>query len=212
MPTDEEALQLKPQIERIARSVATRLNASRTVRDQLYDDAVGHVFSVYHKFDPQVASFTTWCFTVLRNHCVTLIREEAQRWKYLEHARDSAEIEDEHRHREKPAPSPAEEREERVPRTDLVALLDRHLEPLDRLLLAAYEGLLQRFGTEVADRWCREADRADAAAWRAIESLPQKQRKRAEAKLLGEEIDCVRTRLWRAMQKLKAAMAGGGGA
>lgn len=211
MPTDEEALELKPRIERIARSVATRSNASRTVRDQLYDDAVGHVFSVYHKFDPQVASFSTWCFTVLRNHCVTLIREEARKSKHLKRARDAAKVEDERRHQEKPAPSPAEEQEDRVPRVDLVALFDRHLDPLDRLLVAAYEGLLKRFGSVIADRWCREAGRGDAAAWLAIESLPQTQRKRAEAALIGENIDWLRTRIWRAMQTLKDAIATGGG-
>jgi RNA polymerase sigma factor (sigma-70 family) len=206
MPSDEEALQLKAQIDGIARMVATRCNASRTVRDRLYEDATGHVFAVLHAFDRQRGAFSTWCYTVLHNHCVSLIRAESQERKYLEHARDAARVEDERRRLEKPAPSAIEEREQRMPRAQLVAAFDRHLEPLDRLLVAAYEGLLQRFGTDVCDSWCRAAGRSDSAAWHDIEAKPQGQRKKALAALLGESLAWVRTRIWRAMQALKQAL------
>jgi RNA polymerase sigma factor (sigma-70 family) len=208
MPTDEEARQLAPVIERIARQVANRQNASRTVRDELAGEVVGHVFSVIHTFDPSVAKFSTWCYAVVRNHCVTLIRQEARRRGIAEKARDAAKIDEERQLLEGPAPSPAEEREEAElragrPRFDLVPLLDAHLQPIDRLLLAGYVGLLSAVDGDVVDRWCRDAERPDAAGLTEIEGVPKSQRKQAMARILGEKLGWVRQRIFRAVQRLK---------
>jgi RNA polymerase sigma factor (sigma-70 family) len=210
MPSEEESQLLIPQIERIARRVARRLNASPSVRQEFDADAVGHVFEVIDRFDAERASFGTWCQTVLRNHCVTLIRREAGRRKLIENVGNAAAIEAERRLGEGPPPSPLEERENRPPQIDVAKLLEERLQPLDRLLFATYAEVLSACAAETVERWCREAG-CEQAALRAIEALPRSQRKNRLAAALGENIDWVRQRIYRAVQRLKAGGIGGGG-
>jgi RNA polymerase sigma factor (sigma-70 family) len=214
MPTDEEIRDRTQQIERIARQVANRLNASSTVRDELYDAAVGHVFAVMHTYDPTVAKFSTWCYTVLRNQCVTLIRQEAKRRKIIKKARGVAEVDEERQLRSGPAASAMEVREEGVRAStatgfQFVPLLDAHLKPIDRLMLAAYLGALSTVGDEVVARWCREAAHEGAASLAGVEQLPTTQRKEAIAAVLGESLGWVRQRIFRAVQRLKERGFGG---
>lgn len=214
MPTDEEARDRTPQILGIAKQVANRLNASTTVRDELYDAVLGHVFAVMHTYDPTKARFSTWCYTVVRNQCVTLIREEARRTKLYKKARGRAEVDEERQLKAGPAASPLEEREQDERNAagkgfDFVPLLDRHLQPIDRLMLAAYLGVLSTVGDDVVVRWCREAGRDDAARLTVVEQLPKSQRKHAIAHALGEGLGWVRQRIFRAVQRLKDRGFGG---
>lgn len=214
MPTDDEIRERTQQIERIARQVANRLNASSTVRDELYDAAVGHVFAVIHTYDHTKAKFSTWCGTVIRNQCVTLIRQEAKRKKIIKKARGVAEVDEERQLRAGPATSAMEEREEGARATtaagfQFVPLLDEHLRPLDRLMLAAYLGTLSTVGAEVVARWCREAGHEGAASLAGVEQLPTSQRKAAIAGVLGESLGWVRQRIFRAVQRLKERGFGG---
>lgn len=203
--SDEEARRLVPHIERIARQVANQLNASRWVRDALAQDAVGHVFTVYHKFDPAIASFGTWCHTVLRNKCVSLIRKDAGRRRAMGGLHDEASIAEERQRREGPVSSADEPLVER-PLPFLLARFEMYLVPLDRLLLGAYQGLLSRFGVEVVHRWCRADKRDGDAAFLEIETMPQNKRKQALAQLFGETSDWVRQRIFRAVEKLRRGL------
>jgi RNA polymerase sigma factor (sigma-70 family) len=214
MPTDDEIRDRTQQIERIARQVANRLNASSTVRDELYDAAVGHVFSVIHTYDPTLAKFSTWCYTVVRNQCVTLIRQEAKRNKIVKKARGVAEVDEERQLRSAPTASAMEESEEEARASagtgfQFAPLLDEHLKPIDRLMLAAYLGVLSTLGDDVVARWCREAGHEGAASLAGVEQLPTSQRKEAIAAVLGESLGWVRQRIFRAVQRLKDRGFGG---
>jgi RNA polymerase sigma factor (sigma-70 family) len=209
MPTDEEWRSLIPQIERIARRVANRCNASPTVRDELADEAVGHIFRVYDKFNPAIANFSAWGDTVLRNLCVTLIRKEAARRRLADNVRQSLSSDGHVPQPGGPVRLPESEQAERaaneasVPRIDIVALLKRLPSPQDRLLLGAYQGVLSTCEAEAVNRWCRDANWDHAAALTALEELPRQQRKQAIAHIVGAKVDWVRQRIFRAVQRLK---------
>jgi len=218
MPTDDEWRLLLPQIERIARSVANRCNASRTVRDEFAASAVSHVYAVYEKFDPGIASFRTWCGTVLRNHCVNLIRSEARGRKALDKLRDCAVEREAERLDAPPPPSPAEERETQAEQAaaqrggsavGLVERLEKLASAQDRILVAAYYGVLSACGAETVDRWCREAGWAHAESLRALEQVPRTKRKRAIAGIVGSSADWVRQHIFRAIGRLKDGEVGG---
>jgi len=216
MPTEDEARRLIPQIQRLARAAANRLNASPVVRDELDAEAVGHVFGVIDTFDPRLASFSTWCFTVLRNRCVTLIRQEAARRNLGKKLGQRKALDAERHQSEGAGMSPLEavedaaEREARRPRFDIVQVLERHLKPNDRMLVAAYAGLLAACCPEVVDRWCREAKWNHAVAFQATANLPQRQRKEALAGIVGEKVDWVRQRIFRALRRLQDREFGDG--
>jgi len=215
MPTDEEWRSLIPQIERISRRVANRCNASRTVRDELANDAVGHIFAVYGKFNAAIASFPAWCDTVLRNLCVTLIRKEAARYRLADNVRDSLSLEGQASQRGGPAQlsesghADLAANEASASNVDIMALLEKLPSPQDRLLLGAYQGVLCKCNPEAVDRWCRDAGWDHAIVLRALEQLPRQQRKRAIAQIVGAKVDWVRQHIFRAVQRLKNDVNGG---
>jgi len=204
---DDEWSSWTPHIQRIAAKVARNKNASPTVRDALLAEAVGHIYENRDKFDATRASFSTWCWTVLANLCVSLIRSEDvehRRWK--KYARDE-EYRQQGQGRPGSAPSPVgshdEPEEPRRPRADLLPLLEARLNPMDRLLVATYAGVLGGFGGDVVDRWCREAACDHATELLRVATIPQRERKRAIAEALGRRLDWVRTRLYRALGELR---------
>lgn len=208
LPTNDEWHALLPQIERIAVSVGRRNNASPTVRDELESSAVAHVYQRITHFDPTRATFSTWCQTVLRNHCVSLIRGEASRTNRGKKHAESVAHEHQQRLAGAPPPTPLETDEDqaaaaRRPQVNVPEVLERHLQPIDRILLVVYAELSPACGEETLARWCTEAGGVDSAALRAIETLPKARRKQALAGMLGESVGWVRQRIFRATQRLK---------
>lgn len=197
MYTDDQWQELLPQIEKIALRVATRLNASAGVRDELLSEATSHISDAIKSFDPDKARFSTWCKTVLRNLCVSQIRKEAVRRtrqaKYGESvARGLAA-------QWRGGPEEIAEK----PRFDLVEVLERHLLPTDRLLLATYAGVLADCGAEAVEGWCREAECADLEALRTVDALPKVNRKQALALVFGQKLSWVAQRIFRSIQAIK---------
>jgi len=207
-PTDDHWSEWLPQIGRIAASVGRRTNASRTVRDELEGSAVTHVYERIAHFDPTRGAFSTWCQTILRNHCVSLIRGEASRInRGRRHAEDVA-----HKHEQRlaeaPPPTPLEVDEDRAaadrrPKIDVVATLERHLQPIDRVLLVVYAELCSTCGDATLGKWCIAAGGIDRAGLLTIEKLPKARRKQALATLCGESVGWVRQRIFRAARRLK---------
>lgn len=212
IPADQWSA-LVPQIERLAKSVGLQTNATPTVRDQLCAEAVSHVYEASAEFDPCQGRFVAWCQRVLRNRCVDLIRKEAAQRRRFDRYRTDAEREfaDALRAERQTVPVASGASDGTLAtdpgrlRADLVNLLERHLEPLDRLLLTTYLAALDTCGDDVVDRWCREAGLDHTDDVRMIATLPQKNRKKELAKAIGRELDWVRTRIYRAVEKLKAA-------
>jgi DNA-directed RNA polymerase specialized sigma24 family protein len=205
--TDDEWRELLPQIERIISAVGLRKNASPTVRDRLEEEAVPHLLKVIDQFNPKVASFSSWCKTVLGNFCVTLIRKEATARKRFGLYRD----EFLHTHATEMrgqgwrAPPDEDEHDDAAappPRIDLVPVLEARLAAIDRLLVATYFGVLDFCGPAVVDRWCRDATCDKADELRRVAALPKRERQRATAEALGRKHDWVRTRIYRAMQQI----------
>ncbi|MFM8498124.1 MAG: sigma-70 family RNA polymerase sigma factor [Planctomycetia bacterium] len=214
MPTDDEWRVLLPQIARIAAVVGQRKNASPTVRDELAATAVVHVYERIQHFDPARATFATWCRTVLSNHCVSLIRREAAHAKRMQRHADHVAHEHEQRLHDDPPPTPLEAQETRAeqarrPRFDIVEALEKHLQPIDRILIVVYAELCSQCNAETLARWCVDAGGVDAAALPAVEALPKMKRKQALAALLGQKIDWVRQRIFRASKRLKEHGVGG---
>jgi len=208
LPTDDEWRGFLPQIEQIAETVGRRTNASPTVRDELVASAVAHVYERITHFDPQQSAFRTWCWTVLKNHCISLIRREAVQRKRMQGHVDYVAHEHAKRLLDDPSFSPLEAQEyladeARRPRLDIVRVLEENLQPIDRILLVGYAGLCAACGDSTLARWCVEAGDVDAAALTAIEALAKTKRKKALAGLLGEKVDWVRQRIYRATVLLK---------
>ena len=176
---------------------------------------MGHVFGVYEKFNPSIAAFPAWCDTVLRNLCVSLIRKEAVRYKLADNVRESLSLGAHAREAEDPTQVAIAEQEARAanaapgPNVDIVALLEKLPSPQDRLLIAAYQGVLSACEAEVVERWCQESNWDHAAALLALEQLPRQQRKQAVAQIVGARVDWVRQRIFRAVQRLKTDGNGG---
>lgn len=208
LPTEDEWRELLAQVEPIAITVGRRCNASPTVRDELLSSAVSHVYERYDHFDPQKSAFSTWCRTVLKNHCISLIRSEAARTKRTKRHADHVARAQEQRLLDEPPPTPLEVAEEEAAKArrrplDVSATLERHLQPVDRVLLVVYAELSTACGSATLARWCEEAGGVDATALTAIEALAKPKRKQALALLLGETVDWVRQRMFRAVQRLK---------
>lgn len=213
-PTDDEWRGLIPQIERIAIAVGRRTNASPTVRDELASSAVTHVFDRICRFDKTRASFPTWCTAILKNHCISLIRREASQAKRAKGHADIVAREHQRRLQDDPPPTPLESDEDGAsgalrPRLDVVETLERHLQPIDRILIAVYADLCATCGAETLARWCLDAGGVEATALAPIEALPKTKRKQALAALLGEKNDWVRQRMFRAGRRLKERGLGG---
>lgn len=214
LPTDDEWRELLAQIEPIAISVGRRCNASPTVRDELVGSAVTHVYERIAHFDPAQSAFRTWCRVVLKNHCISLIRSEASRTRRVkEHADHVARIH-EQRLLDEPHPTPLETAEDEAERSrrrpiDVATTLEQHLQPVDRILLAVYAELCAACGAATLARWCEEAGGVDAAALPAIEALAKSKRRKALAGLLGEKVDWVRQRMFRAVCRLRDRGIGG---
>ena len=214
LPTDDEWRDLLAQIEPIAITVGRLCNASPTVRDELTGSAVTHVYERIAHFDPQQSAFRTWCRTVLRNHCVSLIRSEASKTKRTQRHADHVARDHERRLLDEPPPTPLEAAEDaaaktRHPPIEVAATLERHLKPVDRILIAVYAELCSACAAATFARWCDEAGGLDAAALRAIEGLATSRRKAALADLLGERVDWVRQRIFRAVRRLRDCGIGG---
>jgi RNA polymerase sigma factor (sigma-70 family) len=206
--TDDEWRDLLAQIEPIAASVGHRCNASPTVRDELADSAATHVFEHIEQYDPMKSAFRTWCRTVLRNHCVSLIRREATRVKGAKRHADRVRQAHEQRLLDEPPPTPLESAEDEAAQArrrpiDIAASLERYLQPVDRILLAVYAELSAACGPATLARWCEEAGGVDPAALGPIEALGKSKRKQALAGLLGEKVDWVRQRIFRAIRRLR---------
>lgn len=210
--TEQELQQRIPVIERLARRVANRKNASCGVREELLADAVAHIWMKIDAYDSAKGSFEQWTYVVLRNHCVSMIREEAKRWKIAKGVRANAEREQDERLRAEPvvAEVMAVEEEARRPQIDVVEKLGRLPHAIDRILLATYSGLLENCGRDVIVRWCREAGIENVAAIHEIGAMPQAKRKKALATFTGHTNDWVRQRIFRAVQSLRGDDPAGG--
>ena len=210
---DDHWAALLPEIERIARMVAIKRNASPTVRDALFSKAAGHVFEASISFSPNQGRFAAWCQRVLNNLCVDLIRREAASRRRFDRYRDDMEHLQGTAERTSGNRTSAEEDDETdeqplLPmspeqlRADLVDLFERRLAPDRRLLVIAYLGGIDACGEGVVARWCREAGFTQPVDFRTIASLPKTKRKKALANALGLKLDTVRTQIYRALQSL----------
>lgn len=214
LPTDDEWRELLAQIDPIVISVGRRCNASPTVRDELAASAVTHVFERIEHYDRTKSGFGTWCRTVLKNHCISLIRSEAAQTKRVKRHADHVARTHEQRLLDDPPPTPLESAEDeatkgRQPALDVAATLERHLQPVDRILLAVYAELCAACGPATLARWCEEAGSVDPAALPGIEALAKSKRRQALAGLLGEKVDWVRQRMFRAVRRLRDLGIGG---
>lgn len=204
---DDQWLPLVPRIERLANRVATRKNASPTVRDTLLAEAVTHVFDKRDAFDGALGAIEPWCWRVLANLCVSLIRNEAAenrrraRYRSAEEYRQAGQLRPRRASPTDGSPDDFEERQR--PRPDLVAFLERLPQPMDRLLLATYAGVLDDCGHAVVNRWCHEAKCDRASDLLGIATMPKRERKRALAETLDRQHDWVRTRIYRALRMLQ---------
>jgi DNA-directed RNA polymerase specialized sigma24 family protein len=210
-PNDDlDWAELLPQINRIARTVGRRKNASPRVRDELSGVAVEHVYAKSGQFDPNLGSFQNWCSTVLANKCVSLIRKEASDARLIakENLLFQKKVSDAIR---------VAEEEDPLPQIDWPVVFERaRLNPTDRLLVALDLVICDRFQKQEIARWLSDASLpADFPVQNLADTSQGARRKAlAHALLAAEHAEAteaaiqhkshwIRTRLTRAKLRIK---------
>jgi len=205
---------LIPEINKIARAVGRRKNASYLVRDELGALAQSFVYKQSGYYDPSKASFGAWCRTVLGNKCVDLIRKEATRTgaigELVDRANDA--VHD--------ANLPVDEIE--IPEVDWFDLYQRKLRAIDRILMSLDLEQCSRCPEGTMASWLQEANLPGEFPVVELEKVQQRDRNRAIAEALlrvaGSELtpkavktkmDSIRTRLFRAKVIIQNHLQGG---
>jgi hypothetical protein len=201
---------LIPEIERIARSVGRRKNATPRVKDELIGLAVGFVYEKSGYFDPSKGAFGAWCQRLLENKCVDLIRREAGDGEGIE--RLTSQLEDgawnSWTHEEK--------EEEPLPSIDWPAVVARaKLNPMDCLLFVLDVELWARFSPDVITGWITAAGLPKNFPLRQLQETAERARNQALAIALLEAAgvepttgaikkkqNWIRTRLFRIKNRL----------
>jgi len=193
---------LIPAIEKIARQVGRRKNASPRVRDEIESLAVSFVYEKSGHYNSAVATFNAWCQTVLSNKCVDLIQKEAADARLIERVGDGL-------MRKTNDPEPDSD-EPKIPDVDWPSFYRARGRPIDRVLLLLDLEHGSRFPAETIACWIQEAGLPKDFPLKDLEAVPKRIRSEAIARELlkaeGREVtdeavkkkkQWIRTRLFR---------------
>lgn len=207
---------LIPAIEKIARQVGLRTNASSRVRDELETLALSFVYEKSGHYNPAAGKFEAWCQTLLSNKCVDLIRKDATGRRIVAAAGEmlSEKLRDSQR--------PVDEIE--APDVDWFSLYEEHLRPIDRILMVLDLEQVSRCPPATTVSWIRQAKLPHEFPMNEFEAMPKRDRNRAVARALlqaggceltdnavTEKMNWIRTRVSRAKTTLRKCIKDFGG-
>jgi hypothetical protein len=207
---------LMPEIERIARSVGRRKNASLRVKDELCNLAVGFVYEKSGYFDPSKGPFGAWSQTLLENKCIDLIKKEAADRRRIEGTRNQFE------ERERDSLGGPDEEEDPIPEVDWRDVFDKvKLKPIDRLLFALDVEICHRFEPDEIAAWIAGAGLPQDFPIDKLQAVPERSRNEAIAtallaaggvepgkKAIQSKNQWVRTRQFRAKTRIAKWLKG----
>lgn len=177
---------LIPAIEKIARQVGRRKNASPRVRDELETLAVSFVYEKSDHYNSAVATFSAWCQTVLGNKCVDLIQKEAADRRLVERVgeelgrkTDNPELNDD---------------EPEIPEVDWMGFYRTRRMPIDRVLLILDLQHFSQFPADTIAGWIQEAGLPTDFPLKNLEAVPKRSRNEAIARELLKAEGCAVTK------------------
>ena len=195
---------LHPLVEKTARKVARVLNMNALTRDAFLAEAAGWILEKGDGYHAARGDLGGWCYRVLTNRGVDLIRRAATEKKALRAYGDAARRE--HRFASRGGGPLSEEAD---PPLDAVAVLETHVAGVDRLLIAIDCRLLGTLATGRAEAWLEQAGLSGDFPWREIEAIEkQADRRKALVASLCVSPGWLRKRLSRALDALAKAMGG----
>lgn len=201
-PNDDEWDGRTRIVEELAAQVAAKLNMIPLTRDEFLSGAMSWVVEQGHRFDPGKGPFSPWCYRVLHNHGVDVIRRNAR----------DLELKQEKRHEnrrslarnarlDRTAPEPDE-----APARDPADMLEQHVAGEDRIFLAIDVGLLGRLAPDRVEAWLRQTQLPADFPWQDLEAIEkQADRRKALVAVCGKDDGWLRQRLNRALKKIKKA-------
>ena len=201
-PNDNEWDDRKRIVEEQAAQIASKLNMIPLTRDEFLAGALAWIVEKEYGFDPERGMFSPWCYRVLYNHGVDVIRRSARdldlkKEKRYETRRALAR----NARLDRTGPEPDE-----APERDPADILEQHVAGEDRVLLAIDVCLLGRLTSDRVAAWLREAELPEDFAWQALEAIEkQANRRRALAAALGQDDGWLRQHIYRALLKIKKA-------
>lgn len=198
---DEDWEQYEATINQIAQRIARRLKMTPATQREFLESIQYKLVTVWDRFDPQMGEFGGWCWQVLRNHGVSVIRTNGRPPGNNMFDGDGGDLE----------ADPRENHEDRIATQELannaVDALERCVSGLDRVLVAIDSQLLGRLTPERADRWVNEANLPAEFSWRDIEAIPDKaERRRTLAAALDRDVNWVRQRINRALGRIRCGL------
>lgn len=177
---------LLPVIEKIARQVGLRTNASPRVRDELVTLAVSFVYEKSGHYNPAVGKFEAWCQTVLRNKCVDLIQREAADRRLIEGVgqelmgnTDDLKTNDD---------------ESEIPKVDWANYYRTRRMPIDRVLLILDLERCSQFPADTVAGWIQEAGLPKEFPLKNLEAGRKRSRNEAIARELLKVEGCAVTK------------------
>jgi len=180
-------------ITRIANKVVRRLNMTPNTKQEFVESVAFNVASKWDHFDPNRGVFDAWCYTVLKNHGVSLIRKTAKERRANDFLRLTTPVEQ--------PPSDELDRQEEASR--VVDQLESYVGGLDRIIVAIDCTLLGRLRDDRVARWLTDANLPGDFQWRALEAIDRNcERRAALAEALQQSGGWLRQRINRALHKL----------
>jgi hypothetical protein len=201
-PNDTEWDDRRQIVEELASRVASKLNMIPLTRDEFLSGATAWIVEQEHRFDPEKGTFGPWCYRVLYNHGVDVIRRSARdldlkKEKRYETRRALAR----NARLDRTGPEPDE-----APERDPVDILEQHVAGEDRIFLAIDVCLLGRLAPDRVEVWLRQAGIQADFPWQDLEAIEkQADRRSALAAAIGQDDGWLRQRIYRALQKIKKA-------
>lgn len=204
------------EIERIAKSVGRRKNASHRVKDELFSLALGFVYEKSGYFDPTKGTFGAWCQTLLENKSIDLIQKEAADRRRIQGAKNQFEK------RERDSLRRPDEEEDPIPEVDWRDVFDKaKLKPIDRLLFALDVEICHRFEPDKIAAWIAGAGLPQDFPVDELKAVPERSRNEAIAtallaaggvepgkKAIQSKNQWVRTRQFRAKTRITKWLKG----
>lgn len=201
-PNDKEWDDRTRIVEAQAAQVASKLNMIPLTQDEFLAGATAWIFERAHRFDPTMGNFSPWCYRVLYNHGVDVIRRSAHDIDLKKEMKQET--------RRALARNPRLDRTgtepDEAPNRDPADILEQHVTGKDRVLLAIDVCLLGRLSSDRVAAWLREAELPADFSWQALEAIKkQADRRRALAAALGQDNGWLRQHIYRALLKIKKA-------
>ena len=177
---------LIPAIEKIARQVGRRKNASPRVRDELETLAVSFVYEKSGLYNSAFATLNAWCQTVLSNKCVDLIKKEAADRRLIDGVGEEL-------RRKTDDPEPSDDEPE-PPEVDWVNYYRTRRSSIDRVLLILDFEHCSQFPADTIAGWIQEAGLPKEFPLKNLEAVPERSRNEAIARDLLKVKGCAVTK------------------